>query len=309
VTGLIGLDWGTSSLRAMRFDVHGHVIETRQESWGIRMLPEGGFEAALDAICKDWPGLPILAIGMVGSRQGWKETGYIDTPATVTALAKASVQLTSAGGRHLHIVPGVRDANGPDVMRGEETQVFGALSARAERAEDSWLVLPGTHSKWVHVRDGHIHRLHTMMTGELYALLRTHSILGADVPPESGSDRPMFLQGVKTARSSGPGGALSQLFSVRARVLDGRMQPASVPEFLSGLLIGEELRVAHAAGWTSAAPLLVGDGALCERYRLAATLFDETWPAPCTHATARGLHLLAGLIGDTRPLHDARGAA
>ncbi|KGI78967.1 2-dehydro-3-deoxygalactonokinase [Oleiagrimonas soli] len=309
MAGLIGLDWGTSSLRAMRFEADGRLLETRQRPWGIRVLPEGGFAAALAHICEGWPTLPILASGMVGSRQGWSETGYVDTPAGPADLAAHCVTLDTHRDQRVRIVPGVRDAQGPDVMRGEEVQVFGALSAHPERRADTWLVLPGTHSKWVQVREGRIHRLHTLMTGELFALLRTHSILGAGVPDDAGADETCFLQGVETARASSASGAFSRLFAARANVLDGRMPAAGVPDFLSGLLIGEELRAAEAAGWTDSAPLLVGDPSLCERYRRAADVFGWRWSDTCTDAAARGLFLLAGLIGDAASVPPAQGAA
>lgn len=302
---LIGLDWGTTQLRAMLFDGGGGVQETRRQPWGIRQLPEGGFDAALASICVGWPKAPILAAGMVGSRQGWRETAYVDTPAGLDALAAGILTVRSSDDREIAIVPGVRDGSGPDMMRGEETQVFGVLDSHPPSLRDTCMLLPGTHSKWVQVRDRRIVRIATMMTGELYALLRGHSILGAGIPdapavsPETPSfDTAAFETGVRTARHSGSAGALTRLFSTRALMLDGRLAPSAIPDYLSGLLIGEELRGARAAGWLNAgnAPLLVGDEALCARYSCAIALFDLPQPVAIADASARGLWRIAGAI-------------
>lgn len=290
---LIGLDWGTTRLRAMLFDGDGAVHETRSSDWGIRQLPEGGFEAALASICAGWPNAPVLAAGMVGSRQGWREVGYVDTPADIDALVAGIVDVRSADGRHVGIIPGVRDAANADVMRGEETQVIGAMALRPELNGESRLLLPGTHSKWIEVRGGRIVRLATMMTGELYALLRQHSILGAGMPPGAGETLNVaaFDAGVRAARDSAAAGALTRLFSARALMLAGELAPDAVPDYLSGLLIGEELRAGVAAGWwhSEVTPLLAGDEALCARYRHAMTSFNLPQPDTLTYASARGL--------------------
>jgi 2-dehydro-3-deoxygalactonokinase len=300
--GMIGLDWGTTQLRAMLFDGGGAVLETRRRPWGIRQLPEGGFDAALASICAGWPNAPILAAGMVGSRQGWRETAYVDTPASLDALAAGIVTVRGTDGREVAIVPGVRDGCGPDMMRGEETQVFGVLDGYPPPLRDTCMLLPGTHSKWVQVRDRRIVRITTMMTGELYALLRGHSILGAGipgapVPPQQTQsfEATTFEAGVRTARHSGGAGALTRLFSTRALMLDGRLAPAAIPDYLSGLLIGEELRGARASGWLNGrnAPLLVGDEALCARYSRAIALFDLPQPVAIADASARGLWRIA----------------
>jgi 2-dehydro-3-deoxygalactonokinase len=302
---LIGLDWGTSSLRAMLFDGEGSVHETRHRAWGVRQLPDGGFEAALSSICEGWPSCPVLAAGMVGSRQGWREAPYLDTPVDVHALAGHLVTVSAADGRRVHIVPGVRDSIGPNVMRGEETQLIGVLDLQPRLAEGTPLVLPGTHSKWVQLHRRRIAGFSTMMTGELYALLRKHSILGASSPeaPATARHHASFDAGVHAARASGAAGMLTRLFSARTLMLDGKLDAAAVPDYLSGLLIGEEWRAALAAGWLDSGktPVLIGDEALCLRYRRAAALFDLPDPAWIGDAAARGLWRIAhvaGLAGD-----------
>lgn len=310
---LIGLDWGTSSLRAMLFDETGGVRETRERAWGLRRLPAGGFDAALDSICEGWPELPLVASGMVGSRQGWREAPYVDVPATTDALAASRTEVVAASGRRLWILPGVRDPATPDVMRGEEVQAFGVLDACPDR-DDACIVLPGTHSKWVRVRQGAIVHLHTYMTGELFALLRGYSILGAGASDAASADDTAFLQGVDAARTSGSAGGLHRLFQTRARMLAGTLAPDGVPEFLSGLLIGEELRAAQAAGLFDPGeiPLLAGDAGLCQRYRSAAGAFGWTWPGPVADAAARGLWRIGqALLGASpgAPETHARGVA
>ncbi|ULU23669.1 2-dehydro-3-deoxygalactonokinase [Dyella terrae] len=293
---LIGLDWGTSSLRAFLFDAHGEVSERRHRTWGVRQLPHGGFAGALADVLAGWPtGLPLLSAGMVGSRQGWLEVPYINAPADLGALAAGIRSVDAGDGRSLHIVPGVRDVTGPDVMRGEETQVFGALPSDA--TGERTLVLPGTHSKWVTTHDGRITHITTLMTGELFALLRHHSILSAVVSDGENSDidTEAFDAGVRAARDSGEAGALLRLFSARTLVLDGQLSPTSVPSYLSGLMIGEEWRIASTQGWlhADAPPLLVGDTAQRTLYHRAAALFGIHPIDAADDAAARGLWRLA----------------
>ncbi|MFM8538555.1 MAG: 2-dehydro-3-deoxygalactonokinase [Planctomycetaceae bacterium] len=288
---LVGLDWGTSSLRAHLFGSDGAIIETRTRPWGIRHLPEGGFGAAFTAVVGDWltevPTLPAVACGMVGSRQGWREVPYVDCPTDAGLLAAALVPCDTGHGV-LHIVPGVmvkgdratRPERLPDVMRGEETQICGALARAPDLAAASHVVLPGTHSKWCRVRDGRLTAFTTFMTGELFAVLRDHSLLGAPAAHATGETdahehrdptAAAFLRGVKIARDAGAEGIAGRLFSTRTLYLAGDLAAEDVTDHLSGLLIGDEIRSALADQETSHAstPVLVGDPALCARYRAA----------------------------------------
>lgn len=304
--GLIGLDWGTSSLRAYLFDGAGEVREMRAQPWGLRQLPAGGFDAALDQITAGWPTLPQLACGMVGSRSGWREVPYVDLPADTADLGSATLSVRTTNGSLVHLVPGLRNVDRPDVMRGEETQLIGALALQPALAGHSTWLLPGTHSKWVSVRDGAVVDFATMMSGELFAVLRSHSILGSGLDEAADSrDAEAFGRGVRTARDSGAAGALSRLFSTRALMLDGTLAPASVPDYLSGLLLGEELRATVAAQlFDLDAPIgLIGEHALCERYRAAAAHFDLQLNDPPADVTAHGLWqaaLRAGLVSPDR---------
>ena len=296
---LIGLDWGSTHLRAYLFDERGAVSDARALPHGIRQLPAGGFPEAFALAVNGWPALPVLACGMVGSRNGWREVPYLDTPTSVERLARQLTPTAAPEGRTLQLIPGLRDPRRPDVMRGEETQIVGVL---AQQPETRHLLLPGTHSKWVRLEHGTVTAFATVMTGELYGLLRQHSILGAALP-EAHDDEDAFRRGVAAARDSGPAGALSRLFSARALMLDGRLDPASVPDYLSGLLIGEELRMALAAGWADAGDAIpmVGEGPLCERYARAADTFGLRLARAPEGTTALGLWRIAAAAGLVSP--------
>jgi len=301
----IGIDWGTSSLRASLFDGAGRVLETRVRPWGIRSLPAEGFDAALSDLLSGWPLCPTCASGMVGSRQGWHEVPYVDAPANADALIRGLFQVRAANGRDVSIIPGVRDSAGPDVMRGEETQVIGALVQHPELAISSQMILPGTHSKWVDVADGYIVRFTTVMTGEIYALLHEHSILGtATRTTTDASLGEAFDEGVRAARASGNAGVLTRLFSARALMLEGRLDENKVSDYLSGLLIGEEWRSMLASDWLQQdrRPVLIGDERLCARYHRAAALFEIAPPEIIVDAAARGLwHIIARASVDAPP--------
>ncbi|HJS84012.1 MAG TPA: 2-dehydro-3-deoxygalactonokinase [Acetobacteraceae bacterium] len=286
---LIGLDWGTSSLRAMLIDGAGCVIEENARPWGITHLPPGGFRAAYDAMTAAWraawPGLPCLAAGMVGSRQGWVEAPYCDAPAGAEALASRLATVAEAG---LFIIPGiVLSSPRPDVMRGEETQVIGALDDAGNRC----MVLPGSHSKWVDIEAGRITGFRTFMTGEVFAALRDHTILGAFPAPET-PDQDSFDRGVHAAHDTAEGVA-SLLFSARALVLTGRLPASGALDYLSGLLIGDELRSAP----KGVQLLLVGEASLCRRYRRAMRLCGIHVTLADPGVTARGLWRIACCAG------------
>lgn len=308
----IGIDWGTSSLRAVLFDAAGAVREERRRPWGIRRLPEGGFAHAFTVICNGWPTCSAIASGMVGSRQGWHEVGYVSAPAGIEALAAGVTRIEAQPGQTLSIVPGVRNSDGLDVMRGEETEIAGALALQPDLEASAQLVLPGTHSKWVDVRGGKIAAFRTVMTGELYALLTRDSILGAMVPPSAPADQheDAFDAGVRAARESANAGVLTRIFSARTLVLAGHLEAAAVPNYISGLLIGDEWRAMLASGWLRAnrAPTLVGDARQCARYERAARGFDLPEPPIISDAAAPGLwqiHVAMTRLGvdNVIPLH------
>jgi 2-dehydro-3-deoxygalactonokinase len=325
---LIALDWGTSSLRAYLFDADGQVLATRASPAGIMNLPcsaeQGGFDAAFDDVCGAWlkqaGAVPVIAAGMVGSAQGWLEAPYVDAPASADALVSGIVRVQAACGATLHIVPGVLQRGElPNVMRGEETQIFGALSQDADAAnvaesgELALIGLPGTHAKWAVVQAGRIERFHTFMTGEVFAALREHTILGRTMVTPDRPDTEAFLRGVSIAREKGQAGMLATVFSARTLGLTGQLARDEQPDYLSGLLIGHELAGLDAVLTQQQSSLaaqslrLIGNEALCERYRLALAQFGCTQVELVKHATERGLWRVASQAGLVNPAaHAAR---
>jgi 2-dehydro-3-deoxygalactonokinase len=298
---LIAIDWGTSSARAYAIDAFGKVVSERSAPLGVQRVRDGNFAGALDALCGGAvPDVPLIASGMIGSRQGWVEVPYCECPAGFNAIAASLMRVP---GTRLRIVPGLmcRGADGvPDVMRGEETQVFGALATQA--AERQVCVLPGTHSKWVVAAPGGIETFATFMTGELYAVLREHSILGRLAAP--GVDEMALERGVQ--HSLRPNAALTHdLFSARTLALTEALAATGVADYLSGLLLGAEIAAARV--WLArnrlqrAQVTLLGDAALLMRYRRALALAEiDSVPGP-SDAAAHGLWRIAhhaGMLSD-----------
>ena len=233
----IAVDWGTTRLRASLIDGAGAVIDTTQSDSGVQSVPAGGFPAALDAACATWfgarPDLPVLMAGMVGSRNGWVEAPYAPCPAGIGEIADRLLAVPGTA-RPIHIVPGVdcRWSDGAyDVMRGEETQALGT------GLRDGLIALPGTHGKWIEMRDGRIHRFATFVTGELFAAVSA-SFVGrlAEEPHDDASGAALAAE---TARV--PGGLTRGLFQARARALAGDLAPAGIRPFLSRLLVEAEI--------------------------------------------------------------------
>ena len=263
---LLAVDWGTSSLRGALLDRHGKVLQERAFARGILSVPPGEFATVFEACFAPWTraaGTFCLISGMAGSRQGWIEAPYCACPAGFDDIARRLAWVTPG---RIAIVPGLcceRDGI-PDVMRGEETQVLGALQLLD--LPDAVLVLPGTHSKWVRVASGRIEHFTTFMTGEFYALLRQHSILARTLPGDDGDlDVDAFNQGVALALRSGS--LLQTAFSARTLSLFERLPAAALPSYLSGLVIGEELRTQPLEA--GAQVVLVGTDTLTQRYGLA----------------------------------------
>ena len=267
---LVALDWGTTSLRAYLLGDDGVVLERRAEPLGILRVAERDFGAAFEMVTAEWrarhPDLPAIASGMIGSAQGWVEAPYASLPADVGSVARSLATVPDVG---LRIVPGLAQRGGaPDVMRGEETQLFGAMTGSSNLAQGGVAVLPGTHAKWAQVAGGRVVCFTTYMTGELFEVLARHSILGRLAPPGAGDVEPgaAFARGVRHARDAS-GGLASVIFSARSSVLAGDLRAEDSLQYLSGILIGDEVRAGLA---TDARPsLLIGEPALCARYAAA----------------------------------------
>jgi len=286
---MIGVDWGTSSFRAFRLGADGSILDRRGCARGILTIAGGRFEEELLRQVGDWIAdgdRRVLLCGMVGSRQGWQEAVYLPCPAGPAELAAALVDVPFVGAR-VKLIPGLShdDAAGtPEVMRGEETQIAGVLPLLGR---DGLACLPGSHSKWARIADGRVAGFATYLSGEAFAALRGHTILGR-MMQDGPTDPAAFDRGV--ARSADPGHLLHHLFGVRTLGLFGRLAEADGASYLSGLLIGHEVRAALPAG--GGAVHLIGAAALCALYARAVAACGGTAVLHSEDAAARGLALI-----------------
>lgn len=312
-TRLIGVDWGTSRLRAWRMNNATGIEETRESDDGIGSMAGRSFPETLSNLIGDWadthPDAPIIASGMVSSRQGWIELDYLRAPVSLDELAMAmgteTMSLPSGRVTTVNLVSGVsceREDGIGDVMRGEETQMAGE-GGHGERI----VVLPGTHSKWVMLNDDRLETFRTAMTGEVFAVLCEHTILGALMDGTSVSDPNAFADGVETARRA-EGRILDLVFGARTGVLTQKFTDTATASWLSGLLIGGEIATAVGGKSRIASVLndmreirLIGDGALVGLYEKAAIAFEVQTLRIDPHVTAIGHWQIAerkGLIDD-----------
>ena len=285
---MIGIDWGTTSLRAYRL-AGRTIIDRRHSQSGITSVAAGAFPETLRTLIADWLAdgeTHILMAGMVGSRQGWIEAPYLACPAGLPGIAAALIPVPFDAAT-VAIIPGLthRDPAGtPEVMRGEETQLLGTQA-------DGLFCLPGTHSKWATVTAGTIAGFTTAMTGEVFAALRHHTILGR-MMTDAPTDETAFLNGV--ARAATEGGLLHHLFGIRTLGLFGELPDTQSAAYLSGLLIGTEI----AAIDPPAGPVhLIGDPALCHLYALALAARSIETITPPPDRAAAGLALIAETAG------------
>lgn len=293
MSGLVAIDWGTTNVRAFHIADDGSLLDRREKGLGLQSVKNGNFAGAFREIAGDWMVLPsrprALLSGMIGSAQGWIEAPYIACPAATGDLAVALVTAPDAHYKVL-VVPGLRcqGAGGPDVMRGEETQLIGAGLG------DGIYCLPGTHSKWAIVEGGKIARFASFMTGELFATARKHTILGRSMV-DAQHDPAAFAQGY--VRSASPGGLLNHLFTVRTASLLEGLKPAAAPSYLSGLLIGHE--IADAKKWCAPSRVVViGAGMLVQHYAVALAMAGiEAAAVNGEHAAASGLYAIAKSAG------------
>lgn len=291
---MIALDWGTTSARAYLMGNDGGIVAERSDALGVMQVAakatalslslSDAFKAALAELCGEWlenfPDIPVIACGMVGSQQGWVEAPYRHVPANLAdpELELASVEI--ALNRSMQIIPGILDHKElPDVMRGEETQILGALElgkSNASSSAEQLFLLPGTHSKWVKVSGRTITEFCTSMTGETFALLSTQSILSKLIAPSSSVNWTAFERGVEVSQSNEHAADLMlTAFSARTLVLTGRLKKTEVSDYLSGLMIGAEIRSVLGNHESDEAPPLTicGNRELSARYARALAIF------------------------------------
>lgn len=262
----IAIDWGSTNLRAWHYQ-DGVCVDSRQTTAGVTRLNGKSPQAVFEEVTRDWRGqnTPVLMAGMVGSNAGWKIAPYLPCPARFTSLSQ---QLTPVLD-NIWIIPGMsvqRDDN-CNVMRGEETQLLGAKAL----SQAPLYVMPGTHCKWVHADEHTVQDFRTVMTGELHHLLLNHSLVGAGLPEQQAS-LSAFRAGLE--RGVNDRDLLPRLFEVRAAHVLGELPREEVSEFLSGLLIGNEVAAMtrHYALETRQPVTLVANPSLSQRYVTALAL-------------------------------------
>jgi len=260
--GFIAVDWGTTNRRAYLIDASGTRTDEFEDHKGVLSVPSGGFEAAVAEIRNRLGDKPLLLAGMVGSNRGWKEARYVPAPAGIGEIARAVVW----AGECEAIVPGVSYLKNDraDVMRGEEVQLLGAVAAGLTDPE-GLVCHPGTHNKWATLRDGRIGDFRTVMTGELFSLLKEHSIL-ADLLQGPVEPSDVFKEAARHAifNETLP----AELFTVRARVLLGQAKREDAASYASGLLIGTDVRIGLSLP-TSAQVTVIGRPELTKLYAVA----------------------------------------
>lgn len=265
------VDWGTSSFRLWLLSRNGAVLGETRSDEGMLKAMEIGFPKVLqhhlEAVTAP-SDLPVVICGMAGARQGWREAAYLDAPADLVDIVSYAVAVEGAE-RRIHILPGIaqRDPAYPDVMRGEETQLLGLSS---QGIGEGLICLPGTHSKWVALKDGRVERFATVMTGEFFSVLTSHSILrlavGDNMQVSAGD--PVFAKAVREAYET-PQEATAKFFAVRAAPLLSLRDPEQGAARLSGGLVGLELAAARSRFGEFSQVTLVGTGRLGALYRAA----------------------------------------
>ena len=295
----VALDWGTTNLRVWAMSSAGTIMAQAMSDNGMSKLSRDGYEPALLELIGGWLNGPLTAVacGMVGSRQGWIEAPYARTPCSPTP-ADLVVAPTTTPGLTVHIIPGIRQDNPPDVMRGEETQIAGFLALNP--GWDGVLCLPGTHTKWVHVSAAEVISFQTVMTGELFAMIGAQTVLRHTVGA-TGWDEPAFLTALADSIAR-PERLAGRLFSLRAEHLLHGLAPATARARLSGLLIGAEL-AATKPYWLGQQVAIIGAGTVSKLYQQALA----TQSAPAVLADGQSV-TLAGLTAAYRRLKGAKDA-
>ena len=305
---LIGLDWGSTNVRAYAFDASGEIVDRAQSDAGALTLKSPQqFDAALTALVGNWarqnPAALLIACGMVGAKSGWREAGYVAIGADasagdnwqVAALAAKLVPVETSLGHPLNIIPGIK-SDEPDVMRGEETQLVGSSVA------DGIVVMPGTHCKWVRMKPGRVESFATFYTGEMNALIREHSSVGAVIKTAPDyTDIAAFEMGLHYARA-GAASWLHDLFVLRASVVTGQRSEAFVSTALAGWLLGCEISAALGMYPETRGVVLVASETLVPWYERATRAFGVACDAlNAQQVTTRGLWRIAQHVRWSKP--------
>ncbi|KZN12729.1 2-dehydro-3-deoxygalactonokinase [Marinomonas sp. TW1] len=306
----IAVDWGTTNLRAFLMNQHGQIQAQRSSAKGMLTLSSDEFEAVLADLLDDWLelGLPIYMAGMVGSRGGWQEVPYQTCPMSLDDLSNHLHWLNTSLPNQIAIVPGLQSqgvAGMADVMRGEETQLLGALDwleSHNLSCDERIFCLPGTHCKWVQIEQGQVMDFSTAITGELFARLNDESSLVKGLPHSDELQVQAFQKGLKASQQAG--GIMHQLFSARSRYVCGELAAEEVRDYLSGIVIGHDVNdILLALSKPMNSVLIIGSKALNVRYQFALAEHNLNVDfMEAGEASIRGLKRLANLASNTSNL-------
>jgi 2-dehydro-3-deoxygalactonokinase len=270
-------DWGNSNARLWLCTADGTVLD-RRDGPGIAALrsDSAAIAGAFTDMAQGWPALlPALLAGVVGASFGWRDAGYLPCPIAVDAIGGSAVRAPT--NEHLvWILPGLRCVNlwgEPDTMRGEEFQIAGWAALTGER--DSLLCLPGTHCKWARVAAGQVTGFHSAISGELFALISAHSVMIDRSAQQAAHDADAFAEGVRLAKAAGGVDLAALLFAARARQAVGAMAADRAPSFLSGIIIGCDIRTALAQYGDTDRLVITGAGVLSAHYASALMYWER----------------------------------
>ncbi|WP_162916501.1 2-dehydro-3-deoxygalactonokinase [Dongia deserti] len=271
----IAVDWGTTNRRAWLLGPDGKAVDERADSSGLLAVQDRRFAESLEVFLGDWVGsasiIPVVIAGMAGSRMGWVEVPYVTAPAPLSDLAQNLMKAGRVAASNCWIVPGISldSATQPEVMRGEECQILGALLTH--HLSDGVFLLPGTHSKWARVSGQRLTEFRTYITGEMFNLLRQSGTL-AQLMTGDTEDEGAFARGVLA--TSHDTELLNRLFSARSLTLFGRLEGRALASYVSGMLVGAEMRDALAA-WPDlgrTGVICIGSAGMLARYGACANL-------------------------------------
>ena len=285
----IAVDWGTTNLRIWHCDQTGNVLDETKVQMGMGTLGASEYEGVLISHINSYLSAEVitevLVCGMAGARQGWQDAGYLNAPCPPPTCDQAVKVKTSDPRILVHILPGIKQTDPADVMRGEETQIAGYLNNTPDY--NGLICLPGTHSKWVSVENTKVAEFQTFMTGEIYDLLSRNSVLKHSVS-SNGFSHSDFVEAAKSAFTN-TADVSSQLFRLRAQHLVHDTDPDVLRARLSGILIGQEI-AAMKDSWRSLPITLIGEDALCALYKTALGAVGKTVDLnPSMAPTLRGL--------------------
>ena len=298
----IAVDWGTTNLRAFLLDQNGTSHGQKISDRGMLTLNVNEFEPVLRDLLEDWlhPDVPIYMAGMVGSRGGWQEVPYLHCPIQLDSLADNLRWVESNLPCDVAIVPGLQGiglSGHSDVIRGEETQLLGAVDWLKEQNQPDQNVLccmPGTHCKWVPLSQGKVMQFSTSFSGELFARLNNESSLVKGLPKNTLLNQDAFQKGLVTSQQTG--GLLHHLFSVRSDYVCGELAADQARDYLSGIVIGHDVKDMLAAqpNPVETTVLIIGSDNLSHRYRMALSFHNvRTQSLEASEASIRGLKRLA----------------